>query len=234
MLREGHSSALILEDDQDWDVRVREQMQAFAVGSRQLQGYQSSAETRSPYGDDWDVLWLGNCGEQGPNLDQPFHMTANDPTAPPRDQIWTPLGPFAYEDYRERTRFIVPTNNSVCSLAYGVSRRGAQSILYNIGVKGRGRNFDLGLRDVCQDLNNDGQRATAFTVMPPLFNSFNRPGPMWRDSDINGVEGSDVEIREKGVTHNIAKSVQMNIERLIGGLEAEDQYAAGSEAREVS
>ncbi|KAM7184624.1 hypothetical protein V8F20_012147 [Naviculisporaceae sp. PSN 640] len=110
------TSALIMEDDVDWDVRIKSQLQLFAQASRaftqpaaprtcqlksargcdgtqpwkvplaQAESFNPSSATdntvvelpvsrlptgnlkptNSPYGDDWDVLWLGHCGTEFP------------------------------------------------------------------------------------------------------------------------------------------------------------------------
>ena len=74
------SSALIMEDDQDWDLRIKDQMRDFAIAAHsllqpqyQFAGLMHSVPasvtkydfsdlpgtlppTQSPYGDDWDIL----------------------------------------------------------------------------------------------------------------------------------------------------------------------------------
>ena len=57
------SSALICEDDVDWDVRLKAQLADFSVASRKLSGGAMSESdavrsSTSPYGQDWDLLWL--------------------------------------------------------------------------------------------------------------------------------------------------------------------------------
>lgn len=45
----------------DWDVSIREQMKLVSDAVRNLT---KTPETQSaPYGRDWDVLWIGHCGE---------------------------------------------------------------------------------------------------------------------------------------------------------------------------
>ncbi|OJD33873.1 glycosyltransferase family 25 protein [Diplodia corticola] len=62
---QNYSSALILEDDADWDVRVHRQAGWVAEAVRNLTVPRT--ETREwPWGEDWDVLWLGHCGERLP------------------------------------------------------------------------------------------------------------------------------------------------------------------------
>ncbi|PMD54784.1 glycosyltransferase family 25 protein, partial [Hyaloscypha bicolor E] len=80
------STVLIFEDDVDWDIRLRPQLQAFALSSRcihnssylnpiskelhsvslpaAMMDVQHRDPKISPYGDpeNWDILWLGYCG----------------------------------------------------------------------------------------------------------------------------------------------------------------------------
>lgn len=66
----NYSSALIMEDDSDWDVRIHEQAALVAEAVRNLTV--PKTETREwPWGEDWDVLWLGHCGERLPYEDEP-------------------------------------------------------------------------------------------------------------------------------------------------------------------
>ncbi|KAK4208999.1 hypothetical protein QBC37DRAFT_391587 [Rhypophila decipiens] len=115
------TSALIMEDDIDWDIRIKSQLQVFAQAARaftQPAASESSNSARdspkvplaqaesfnpadatentvvelpatrlphkklrptsSPYGDDWDVLWLGHCGTEFPT------KSKSEPKAKPK------------------------------------------------------------------------------------------------------------------------------------------------------
>lgn len=87
------TSALIMEDDADWDVCLKQQMQVFAQAARaftqparragitakMLSKTKKSAELSisqlptiprshaTPFGDNWDILWLGHCGTDFPS-----------------------------------------------------------------------------------------------------------------------------------------------------------------------
>ncbi|MCJ1364751.1 hypothetical protein MMC16_003867 [Acarospora aff. strigata] len=99
VVQQNLSTALIFEDDVDWDVRIRSQLRDFAFTSQALiqplfsdpsiypdPTYPAPngdltmppdmnfdclpsvvAPSSSPYGDGWDVLWLGHCGARFPN-----------------------------------------------------------------------------------------------------------------------------------------------------------------------
>lgn len=268
VVRRNLTSALIMEDDTDWDIRVRQQLQNFARSSRALtqplQGYARSygdptyglppgqKDTHSPlpslpelvikdmdhlpittdpkispYGDDWDVLWLGHCGQLLPKLDDKNVpkgrvVQQNDETAAQRRYLHSVLKPFQYvEEYPDHARVVHHVQDGVCSLAYAVSQRGARSMLYEIGMKNFNAAFDLLLHWACSGENGrDYHRC--LTVQPPLIQHHRPAGPKSAQSDISGHgEG----MNEKPHTEEIRWSVRMNAEVLmVGGTDYVDQY----------
>ncbi|KAI8951776.1 hypothetical protein F4801DRAFT_578093 [Xylaria longipes] len=122
--------------------------------------------TASPYGDDWDVLWLGHCGaslpaaQQEPSAlrrDQQFSSSLTisipgDMTVPAPQHLKP--HPFALRDelaeaYPPHTRVVHAADGNVCSLAYAVSQRGARKLLRRVGREGFVDQWDLMLRDIC-------------------------------------------------------------------------------------
>lgn len=88
-------SALIMEDDVDWDVRIRQQTQKIAKGVRELtkkpnwkvwERPEVRVEGSSPYGDDWDVLWMGHCSDP-PDTLKPIVSWADDTVIPWKQYI---------------------------------------------------------------------------------------------------------------------------------------------------
>ncbi len=77
------ASALILEDDADWDIGIRAQLAQLAKGSRYLQGVEESERTNSVYGDNWDLMWVGHCGSWTNHEDKRRWVIENDPTVEP-------------------------------------------------------------------------------------------------------------------------------------------------------
>lgn len=55
-------SALVLEADADWDVRVKDQLAAVSA-------HLPNATANEPYGLGWDVMWLGHCAHRGDERD---------------------------------------------------------------------------------------------------------------------------------------------------------------------
>jgi len=87
IVNERITSALIFEDDADWDLRIVEQMYQFSAATKTLLangGQKNQPRTKSPYGEGWDILWLGHCGGFHGNLSSvPQHIIRNDVTVPP-------------------------------------------------------------------------------------------------------------------------------------------------------
>lgn len=254
------SSAVIFEDDLDWDVRIRGQARDFALASRALlqplaggrsevfadPTYPTVQEqdagldppplsfanlprtedpAASPYGDGWDVLWLGHCGVQQPTGDpkdqwaeRSRHISRGavvkekDPSVPQTGSIhsWDDDGHARFRDsYPAHTRVTHHALDAVCTFAYGVSQAGARRILYDLGLWKMDDPFDLGLRQFC-DGTFEHARHVCLTTQPSLFSHFEKK------------EGSDLD-HEK--TWNIRWSARENLVKLLDGKEDyEDQW----------
>jgi hypothetical protein len=159
------TTALILEDDTDWDVDLKTQLFKFALGSRYLVSkttlpYLAAAQNfHSPYGDYWDVLNLGHCtsGQHRPSLhdgnDPPrLFRISDDPTVPPPDHVSAPFyaSPSASEWVSQPGRRLVYRGASSCSWAHAVSFRGAQKMLDRMSVEPFSGGYDNGVQGLCQ------------------------------------------------------------------------------------
>ncbi|EOA90422.1 hypothetical protein ACJQWK_07663 [Exserohilum turcicum] len=177
-------TALILEDDVDWDIRLRSiQIPLAASVTRQLlpparsrQPHASRNANHSQYWGDheaWDVLYLGHCGDyfdviekNGPktdrqsyNLSTTPHKLYHDPTLPP----WLDLHPFTQSLFRllgmpERTRVMHRSKLPLCSFGYAVNRLAAERLLNDLAPpklrKGGPRAFDVALLHSCNKGEN--------------------------------------------------------------------------------
>ncbi|KAH7308377.1 putative LPS glycosyltransferase [Stachybotrys elegans] len=242
------SSALILEDGTDWDIRIKEQMRDFALSSRTL--LQPMLDSRkfeadmkllgtepvparppqefmfgnlprtvgpafSPYGDNWDVLWVGNCGmnfasDAYPDTPKGRVIHLNDITVPERRYLWSFNRPFALKDiYPEHTRVVHHAQEGVCTLGYAVSQRGAQKLLHEVGMKDVGGGFDILFRYFC-DGSKGRRRHICLTVQPALFHHYRPAGAKSAGSDIHGDD-----FQHNGSTDMVRWSVQLNADSLL-------------------
>lgn len=159
IIHQNLTSALILEDDADWDIRLKSQLQVFAQAARAFTqptarvstsqrprplaladtynpaGITSNTvvelpldrlldrlplrdlhPTITPYGDDWDVLWLGHCGTDFPKVLSPDaepsssqRQPKGDTTNPNgKDKPPPPHKPVGYEPKENPNRISPP------------------------------------------------------------------------------------------------------------------------------
>lgn len=247
-------SAIIFEDDLDWDVRIRSQASDFNVCPG-LAGAAAAVErpTRrickpylpdgwvqrrtshppilsfdqlpiteppltSPYGDGWDLLWLGHCGVQQPfanpkdgewaarsaAISKGAVLKVKDATVPqPKDiHSWDDNGHARFrEAYPSHSRITHHSLDAVCTFAYAVSQAGARKILYELGLWKMDDPFDLGLRQFCDGIMGH-ERHICLTTQPSLFSHYEHK------------EGSELD-HEK--TWNIRWSVRENLPKLLDG-----------------
>jgi len=251
---------LILEDDVDWDLRIRTQLRDFGLSTQALiqpivgypgryadPTYPSSPNDPpgttedilfnllptteqpkvSPYGDDWNLLWLGHCGMQFPPtgnklLPMGRVIHTNDETVPEKRHLFSLIKPFTLiKRYPEHTRAVHHAKEGVCSLGYAVSQKGAQRLLQEVGLRDVTDAFDILLRFFCE--GKKGRRYhDCLTVQPSLFQHHRPVGLISASSDI-GSHG--VGFREVPRTDMIRWSVRLNADVLMdGGTGFVDQY----------
>lgn len=232
VVKENWSSTLILEDDVDWDIRLKSLLQEFAGASDYVLRTSNTdavlydnivsgeAPKTSPYGDNWDVLWLGHCGA-ALNNNKPVVLRMGDPSVA-EDQwfaSWNLEHPL--NNYPNHTRAVSAVHQNTCSLAYAVSQAGARKLLYSLGLERLDFAFDIMLREWCEGTHGH-QMHTCISVLPPLIEHHRRPGPTDADSDIVTGDGG---VRETAFTLNLRWSVRMNIEKLLQGeTDYQDQF----------
>ncbi|KAI1415504.1 glycosyltransferase family 25 protein [Hypoxylon sp. FL1857] len=260
VVRRNLTTALILEDDVDWDVRIRHQLKDFALSTRALiqpitgtpglyvdstypspssqssgilpdipfNGLPSTDPPKlSPYGDGWDLFWVGHCGmhfpfDNNPTLPKGRVIHFGDETVAGKRHLWTFNDPFTLKDkYPEHTRAVHHVQEGVCSLGYAISQAGARKLLYEVGLKDVADAFDILLRFFCEGAKGR-KHHNCLTVQPALFHHHRAAGPLSASSDISD-HGSG--FRDKGSTDMVRWSVRLNADVLLeGGTEMIDQY----------
>lgn len=124
---------------------------------------QASSSQSSPYGDYWDVLWLGHCGALGPYQGRVYSF--NDSTAPPKKFEYAILGTDPPDPYErpDNLRAVHPIYWTLCTYAYAVTLKGARK-LRNAGQKSS-EPWDLRLNNICRDIPS----VRCASVSPQLF-----------------------------------------------------------------
>ena len=180
MVSNGISSALIFEDDVDFSVGIRDIMEGV---SKQLQNV-IGARKGEPYGivdgNSWDILTLGHCSYRIPS-------TESNPAAAEKIRVW--VDPHAPETDKfssympdapsKRLRLLSPSKGSACNHGYAVTRKGAMSLLYNVG--GPGHNLDQP-KDLLIFEQLDKGVLKGFLSVPDIFTQWKVHD--WRDTDI--------------------------------------------------
>lgn len=156
-LDSGLETALILEDDVDWDIRLRSlQIPLAASAARRLMppvrshhpitNFRNSHTRYWGNHDAWDLLYLGHCGDyfgplaedmDGPdastqsfNLTNEPHAVYEDPTLP----AWADLHPFTQKLFGllglpQKSRVMHRSKFPLCSFGYAVTRPAAMRLL---------------------------------------------------------------------------------------------------------
>ena len=226
----------MLEDDIDWDVRIKDQLSDFALSVRMmLQRYPAAAvgevelnrstswlaPSHSPYGHGWDMLWLGHCGAAIPDKENGRVVHRGDRTVPEHQhmRIWSKQ---LLDEYEPHTRIVYRAREgAVCTFGYAVTQAAARRILYLYGLKSFDDPIDMQLNNFCQ------RNSACFMVQPQLFNHYRSAGSSSADSEIRD---SGNEIRAKGYSEMIRLSTRLNLENSMMGEPLEEQWPDGKES----
>ncbi|KAK7720405.1 hypothetical protein SLS57_005494 [Botryosphaeria dothidea] len=205
ILAHNITTALILEDDADWDVRIRELLAPSApipsLAREILDDDDSSSAALNasfsnstlPYSLAYDILWLGHCGSVKTPYTRQLHLD-DDNSLPPALELRALADRYAYTPLPDQTRSIMRSPGPTCTYAYGVTRRGAQRILELAG-HGGGAAFDNEVGAGCAMGEKKGG-LKCVSVAPELFHHQRVIGLDGKDSSI--VDGMNwAEEREK-------------------------------------
>ena len=210
MVHENIQSVLIFEDDADWDVLIKQQLVEFARGSRYILG---TGHKHSPYGDDWDILWLGHCGAVNRwKNDHKIYVIQNDTTVvPPKYRSYPSRRPnYSPPQIRgDYNRLVFNPLRSLCTTSYALSLRGAQKLIYNQAMGRAGTYIDRALSRMCSG------PATCVAPYPQLIGAHRQAGNNSRNSDIDPQQhGGGLQ---EAYSEFLAYPTRLNIDRFIGG-----------------
>ncbi|KAF2246237.1 glycosyltransferase family 25 protein [Trematosphaeria pertusa] len=222
------ATALILEDDVDWDVHIKDIMGLWSFQLRYNNSLlspspssSSSATDKSknqecPYGCAWDELYMGQCGNT-PNPDDRRHQVYADPHSP---AVSTHTDPIVEEMTQHwnvsrdaaALRIISPTYGPLCAMGYAVTRLGAMRMLYQIGGW---RGFGMGVDNEIAFRTQEG-RLRGWTLSPPCITAWRTGGARDSDNDGDSAERVDDKGNAGGFTRGLKESARKAMERLLG------------------
>ncbi|CAI6341076.1 unnamed protein product [Periconia digitata] len=189
MLSHNIQTALILEDDADWDILLRHQMLDFAHGARAIQNSSLlNPALHSPYGDTWDLLALGHIGANNkPNKVQKYWITQNDITViPSQKRTWSRIPDFSApalaEGKDEQMRVVMEVSKFTGAAAYGISLRGAARLLYDQALLPNAQAIDVAMLALCRHASSSDP-FLCLGAYPMLFGRYRAIGPETKDSD---------------------------------------------------
>ncbi|KAL8811757.1 MAG: hypothetical protein Q9200_001556 [Gallowayella weberi] len=191
VMEAGYFSALIIEDDADWDVALKSQLEIFAnktrahgnAGRNESLWTTSETPTHSPYGDDWDLLWLGSCAT---------------PPAPPETAIFPGEG--------DQDHYVFSAGGGMsCLYGYAITHESAKTLMgWLLDVD---EPTDFAISQYCEHFQ-------CVAVWPQLIGEHKPMGPRTKDSSIK--EGDDGSFREKGETSGIVHSAILDMLEKVG------------------
>ena len=155
MLSHNISTALILESDADWDMRIHSIVRGLGPAVRALIDWPFKASHHSqypaitPYGDSWDIIWIGHCGSSNEAFGNVRKYEWNDTSVPPPSDIYIFDVGLGSEQYTPGTRALFQFQRTTCSTAYAISLDGARKLVqYARHAK---HNLDSTLGDLCRE-----------------------------------------------------------------------------------
>lgn len=204
---------MVIEDDADWDVAFKHQLVQFARGSRFLLDTLSEFLPFSPYGDGWDLLWIGHCGTTDDAADPRRWVIPDDPTAVPRgfrDEYVQP-NMSTWEDGTTNlsTRIFHVGGGNICTSSYIISLRGAEKVLYHMSMQPYSHPIDVGMGIVCRF---KWSNFTCISPFPTIVGVSKPAGDSVRWSNLGHLP-EESTIDEKGHSERLSFSTRQNLDR---------------------
>lgn len=157
-LASNHETALIIEDDTDFDIFIRHsQIPLLASAVRSLLDKSVTADSSSYWAstDSWDLLYPGHCDDliSTAYLSQPS-LLYHDPTVPPCPLLHPGTALFLSSlSIPSQARFLHRSFWSFCTFAYAVNRWSSAMILsaFSKEPEGGSSAYDVALLSACRD-----------------------------------------------------------------------------------
>lgn len=244
IVRNNIATALILEDDADWDTRLRDQLYNFSIASRsllclshQLDRQNSKCSDRfhtsdsevnfedltwteyhegSPYGDGWDLLWVGHSEMNF------IPETMNKPKGRIVQVDHTVLERHYLKSVMGPYRDIIqnyPHHTRVTHHAYN----GLGTTAYAVSLAGARRVlYQVGLKDLTLPVDNtlrsfcDGTEGrTPHVCVCPQPGFFEQYRPPGPAELWSDIQDYGNDYTAKGFSYNVRRSIQHNLEAIL-------------------
>ena len=188
IVEQGYRTAMIMEDDLDWDLGIKDQLRLFATHLRSISSSESvplSQQAKhktadAPYGLGWDIIWLGTCMRPDP---PPNTYSYRDPFSEEITYLWNNK-----------------KDGVACTHAYVLTYESAKAILaYALDLNVP---WDVHLANFC--------RAHVCPLPSPPIIGFHQPaGLISKGSDIS--TNNPTEVREKAITIGVKHSALLDV-----------------------
>ena len=200
-----------MEEDADWDVRIRSQLDPngpIALGLRSLESdkQRDGDELEAPYGLSWDVLLLGHCGYEV--IDSTLQLIVNDMTMASGSKYRSEWSSTHYQGLSEGERLVLANAAGLCTFGYAVTQQGARRLLE---LNHWDESFDVLLIVACKD-----GRLKCNAVAPELIHHQRAVGkPSIADANnlgipLSGTNRKGSEQLGRFTTTNIVYSARCN------------------------
>ncbi|KAK9326710.1 hypothetical protein V1520DRAFT_350723 [Lipomyces starkeyi] len=217
LLESDMDTLLIFEDDLDWNPNLKKtlenlslQMQNSKIRVDEPSDYERA---NAPYGLDWDVLYLGSCKESSNPDFRGVVQIWDDPDVPDVEIIkktkltYETLQNFGLSDEEiGQKRTLSPAYQTVCTTAYGITRRGAQRLLITMSYIGFHNAVDT---DMSRIFREGGLRG--YTLTPPAFSQFRVGGSRDTDNRDPGDPRLGDSITGRGNLHGYNKKLKGSV-----------------------
>ncbi|KAF7865729.1 hypothetical protein EAF04_005895 [Stromatinia cepivora] len=208
------ASALIMEDDVDWDINIKQQL--ILVAPAILSITNSTVHSpEQPFGNAWDLLWVGHCGDAIPSNTIALHDATLPTTAGYREND----GRYIILATAPQMRFVHETKTPLCTYAYAVTLSAAKKI-HTYSQNGVEDIITTDLKRWCQ-----AGFLRCVTVNPELFHHHKKAGKV--TSEIAVLEGWDDLSApwEVDFTANIRYSARCNsVSKTAGLVTCSDEF----------
>lgn len=161
----------------------------------------------TPYGADWDILWIGHCGASLEDWIPPPLVYADESRC--KTNLYSSWSkPDLRGKLAEGHRAVQVSATTVCSFGYAVTKQSAQKVLNAVG-RGADEAFDVSLGNNCRS-----GVLRCLVINPQVMNHYEPPRGAGYLSLVNVGDGLGNEVDEstfelvRGSTGDIMKSAR--------------------------